>query len=141
MVVVLIVRGGDGSEPATSADVGFQVLDAGCGYQNVVTAQQTIAPQNDEFCLVRVTVTNRGEAAATLSPECQFLVSTTGERYGPRPDVLAFDSASVAAFQDPIGAGQVIEDAALYYDVSAGTQPGTAEFHRACGDAPITVNL
>jgi hypothetical protein len=141
VIVVLVLRGTDGSEPTPAADVGFDVLDAGCGYENVVTAQQTIPPSNDEFCLIRVTVTNRGEGAATLSPQCQFLVSTAGERFAPRIDVLAVDSASRAAFQAPIGPGQVIEDAGLYYDVPGGTKPASAEFHSACDDEPITVDL
>jgi hypothetical protein len=141
VIVVLVLRGGNGDEQAPGADVGFEVLDAGCGYENVVTAQQTIPPSNDEFCLIRVTVTNRGETAASLSPECQFLVSTTGERYAPRTDILAVDSASRAAFQAPIGPGQVIEDAGLYYDVAGGTKPATAEFHSVCDGEPTTVDL
>jgi hypothetical protein len=141
VIAVLVLRGKDGSEPVPTADVGFEVLDAGCGYENVVTAQQTIPPSNDEFCLIRVTVTNRGEAAATLSPECQFMVSTAGERFTPRTDVLAVDSASRAAFQTPIGPGQIVEDAGLYYDVAGGTKPATAEFHAVCDGEPTTVDL
>jgi len=142
-VSLLVLDPNDGGTEAEGGapNIAFQVLDAECGYESVVTAQQTILPQRDEFCLVRVTLTNRGGEAARLDPSCQFLLSATGERYAPRPDVLAQDQASNQAFQAPIGPGQVVEDAALYYDVPAGSEPATAELNAVCGGDPMTVDL
>lgn len=140
--LLVLDRDVDGTEADQAPpDVAFDVLDADCGYQNVVTAQGSIPPQQGEFCLVRVTITNQGGEAARLDPSCQFLVSETGERYPPRPDVLEVDEASNQAVQAPIGPGQVVEDAGLYYDVPAGTKPSAAEFHTACEEELIRVDL
>jgi hypothetical protein len=142
-VSLLVLDREDGGTDADQApsDVAFDILDGECGYANVVTAQGSIPPQQGEFCLVRVTITNQGAEAARLDPSCQFLVSATGERYTPRPDVLTVDEASNRAFQAPIAPGQVVEDAGLYYDVPAGTNAASAEFHTACDREPIRVDL
>jgi hypothetical protein len=142
-VSLLVLDRDDGGTEADQApvNVAFDVLDAECGYANVVTAQGSIPPQQGEFCLVRVTITNQGGGAARLDPSCQFLVSATGQRYAPRPDVLEVDEASNQAFRAPVGPGQVVEDAGLYYDVPAGTKAGAAEFHTACEGELIRVDL
>jgi hypothetical protein len=137
----LILRLGGGESEVKPAQVTFDVLDAECGFKSVVTAQRSIPPEEGEFCLVRVDITNRGSQPVRLDPTCQFLISAAGERHGPRPDVLGADPASNQAFQAPIGPGQLVEDAGLYYDVPAGTEPATAEFHALCAGEPTRVDL
>jgi hypothetical protein len=141
VTVALIVRSGEGEPEAQGVRIGFDVLDADCGFKSVVTTEQSIPPQEGEFCLVRVNITNQGDQPVRLDPACQYLISAAGQRYAPRPDVLGADPASTQAFQQPIGAGQLVEDAGLYYDVPSGTKAATAELHAVCDGDPTRVEL
>ncbi|HEV3475511.1 MAG TPA: DUF4352 domain-containing protein [Actinomycetota bacterium] len=144
VVALILTDGGDTAgrdEGGGGEQVTFDVLDGECGYKSVVTAERSIAPEQGEFCLVRVNITNPGTEPARLDPSCQFFVAATGERFAPRPDVLGLDPASSQAFQTPIGPGQLVEDVGLYYDVPAGTKPGSAQLHGVCGENPVKVPL
>jgi len=147
-----ILAGGDGpGEPATPVRARSDVASDGpfryhlvrgrCGYGTVVTATQNVAPQEGEFCLVAVDVTNQGEAPGRLRQECQYLIDASGRRHRIRSDVLALEEASLEAFRAPLEAGQEVADVAFYFDVPEGTEARSLELHSTCDSPGVRIPL
>ena len=119
----------------------FEVVNGDCGYASVVTATETILAERGVFCLVRFNLTHEGEQARRLDPSCQYLIDRSGTRHGQREDVLGFDETSRMAFERPVGPGEYIEDAALYYDVAKGTKAAAVEMHASCTGTGVRLRV
>ena len=131
------------AEPLVGTDDGFrfEIMDGRCGYANVVTATETIEPERDEFCLVRLTVTNEGQERRRLDASCQFLIDGAGGRHTQREDVLPVDQTTWSVFGKRVAPGKSIQDAALYYDVPEGTKARRVEMHGSCGSGGIVLRV
>jgi hypothetical protein len=117
----------------------FELLEWRCGHATVRTPTVTIEAQG-EFCYVAMNVENRGAAAASLDPSCQFLLDG-GIQYAPQLQAVAADHRAVAGFGDPIVPGEIVENSALYFDVPKGSEPDYLELHETCGGPDIDLDL
>jgi hypothetical protein len=151
-LAILLTRGDDAAPPPpqgprviqglVAADAGFrfEVVDGACGYARVVTAEEAIPPENDEFCLIRFHVTNETDTDRTLDPSCQFMIDTSGKRH-TQSDLLGLDPTSKEVFEQGVPSGQLVEDAALYYDVPKGTLADTVVLHGDCGSRGVQIRV
>lgn len=128
------------SAPIAERSFDFELLSWRCGHESVVTAEEIIKAEGD-FCFTAMNVTNKGDTPAVLEPFCQFLMDAEGSRFMIRPEIMALDKDSRAAFGKPVGPGVLIEDSALYYDVPKGTEPVALELHESCGDPGFRLRL
>jgi hypothetical protein len=117
----------------------FELLDWRCGHATVRTPTVAIEAQG-EFCYVAMNIENRGAAAASLDPSCQFMLDE-GTRYAPQLQAVAADHRAVAGFGDPIAPGEIVENSALYFDVPKGSEPDRLELHETCGGPGIDLDL
>jgi hypothetical protein len=146
-VAALVALGSCSGEPVQPDATGagtpfeFEVLQWRCRHSNAVTATKVVSADLGEFCFIALDVVNTGEEAATLDPECQYLLDRQGGRHMPDPEVMALDDVAVAGFGTEIGPGEVVENSALYYDVRKGTDPRALELHGECKDDGVTIPL
>jgi Domain of unknown function (DUF4352) len=93
-----------------------------------------------EFVVVRVSVTNIGYDARTLSATDQFLISDKNQRYATSAAISSL-AGSERIFLEKVNPGQTVNDAPLLFDVAPGTAITGIELHDSTTSAGVKVKL
>ena len=93
-----------------------------------------------EFVVVRVSVTNTGNEARTLTATDQFVVSTNGERFATSAAISGLRGAE-PIFREGVNPGSTVSDAPLLFDVPAGTTIAGVELHVSPTSTGVKVTL
>jgi Domain of unknown function (DUF4352) len=92
------------------------------------------------YVIVRVSVTNIGYEARTLTVTDQFLVDNKGQRFGTSSAISSLAGAETI-FLEKINPGHTVHDAPLLFDVPAGTTIGSIELHDSLSSTGVKVGL
>ena len=92
-----------------------------------------------EFVIVRVNVTNIGEATQPPNCSCQFLVSDQGRRFTPSPAILSTKDA--LKFVQHIPPGDTVVGVLMLFDVPAGTKVASIELHGSAVSHGVKMDL
>ena len=92
------------------------------------------------FVIVRITVTNTGYYARTLTATNQFLISDTGQRFATSPAISSLTGAETI-FLEKINPGHTVNDAPLLFDVPLGTTIASIELHDLVSSSGAEVKL
>jgi len=92
------------------------------------------------YVIVRVSVTNIGYEARTLTTTDQFLVDNKGQRFGTSSAISSLAGAETI-FLEKINPGHTVNDAPLLFDVPAGTTIGSIELHDSLSSTGVKVGL
>ena len=119
--------------PQQESTFEFELLQWRCRHATAGTSDEVFEAEG-EFCYASLSITNTGEALASLNASCQFMI-VGKERYTPIAEVMALDELADAGFGEEIAPGGRVENSALYYDVPKGSDPDALELHEGC-DSP-----
>lgn len=132
----------------TVAKIGSTVRDG--TFEFVVTGVQhagktfpgkmnTTLTAKGEFVIVRVDVTNIGNAAQSADCQCQLLVNDKGQKVQPSPAVLSTKEA--LKFVQLIEPGTTMKGVLVLFDVIPGTKVTNIELHDSASTHGATVKL
>ena len=93
-----------------------------------------------EFVIVRVSVTNIGYEARTLTATDQFVVSNMGARFATSDEISGLRGAELI-FREKVNPGSTVNDAPLLFDVPAGTTIAGVELHDSLTSTGVKVTI
>lgn len=141
-LVTAYLRGGDSAEEPSGPPPEFVFTNVllECNYENVISAQQRVAAEG-EFCLATFNVTNESQQKHALDITCQFLIDKSGTSHPASAEATFIDETGRALFTDGLTAGQLLEDAAIIFDVPTGTKASELVLRTVCDASPVTIEV
>jgi len=122
--------------PVTDGALRFVVASVACNRRTI--GDLLPARASGRFCVARLEVTNTGQAERTLVAEAQFLLDTTGRRYG-------IDDRAMLRLDDPafilsLPPGTTT-NGTLVWDLPRQRKPAAIELHESSDSDGATVRL
>lgn len=125
-------------EPASDGDFTFVVSGVDCGSTQVGDKYINTKAQG-QFCILGVSVTNKGNSAGSFFGENAKLLNTVGQEFSADTEASIYLPDSSSLYEE-INPGNTLNSKVIF-DVPEGTIPMVVELHDSAFSSGVTVAL